>query len=173
MHTLKDIEDLAKRYADRRTALAEKMESLEAVIERVKRKRLPAIRRAVEAAANDRAALQCALEDGKDLFVKPRTLVLHGIKVGIVKGKGKIEWEDDEQVVALIQKKLPDQADTLIKTTYKPIRAALAELSAADLKKIGVSVEEAGDYTLIKPAASDIDKLVDKLLAEADDRDAS
>lgn len=171
MPTLNEIDNLTKRYADRRAALAELMESLESEIEALKRRRLPAIRRASEVAANERAALQCAIEDSRELFVRPRTVVLHGIKIGIVKGKGKIEWDDEDQVVTLIEKKLPELADTLLKTTKKPIKAALAELSAAELKKIGVTVEDAGDVALIKPAASDIDKLVDRLLAESADVD--
>ena len=41
------------------------------------------------------------------------------------------------------------------------------ELSAAELKKIGVTVTDAGDQTVVKPVDSEVDKMVDALLKAA------
>ena len=38
----------------------------------------------------------------------------------------------------------PDKMDLLIKTTEKPVKKSLEQL-AADLKRLGVTVEESGD----------------------------
>ena len=37
------------------------------------------------------ANLKAAIEQAPGLFVKPRTIVLHGLKLGYQKGKGKID----------------------------------------------------------------------------------
>jgi hypothetical protein len=83
-----------------------------------------------------------------------------------MKAKGKITWADDDQVVKLIKKHLPDQADILIKTTEKPIRDTLQGLTAAELKRIGVTVDETGDVVVIKSTDSEIDKFVEALLKD-------
>lgn len=100
------------------------------------------------------------------MFDTPRTVVFYGIKVGLQKGKGAIEWDDDAQVVKLIEKHFPEQADVLIKTTKKPVKKALAQLTVAELKKLGIVVEETGDQVVIKSTDSEIDKLVNALLKE-------
>ncbi|MCZ7655552.1 MAG: hypothetical protein M5R42_16805 [Rhodocyclaceae bacterium] len=78
--------------------------------------------------------------------------------------KGKIEWESDEQVIRLIRKHLPELADVLIATVEKPSKDGLAALAVADLKRIGVTVTDAGDQVPSKPADSALDKMVDALL---------
>ena len=90
--------------------------------------------------------------------------MLHGLKLGYQKGKGKIEWEDDDQVVKLIRRHFPDQFDVLIKTAERPIKDALASLTAAELRKIGVTVEETGDVVFVKDSTGNVDKLVKALL---------
>ena len=47
------------------------------------------------------------------------------------------------------------------------MKEALAQLSAAELKKIGVTLSEAGDQTVVRPVDSEVDKMVDALLKAA------
>ena len=82
-------------------------------------------------------------------------------------GKGAISFEDADSVVARIKKHFPDQVDVLIRTKEEPVKDALSNLSAADLKKIGVTVSEAGDKCVVKPVDSEVDKMVDALLKAA------
>jgi len=166
MATLGDIERLTKAFADGRGQLADRVRTLEHEITAIKRRRLQGIKNTVNAVLELQSSLKAALEDSRDLFVKPRTMIFHGVKIGFQKGKGKISWADDAQVVKLIRKHLPDQADVLVKTTEKPVKDALQQLSAADLKRIGVLVEETGDQVVIKSTDSEIDKFVDTLLKE-------
>ncbi len=70
-------------------------------------------------------------------------------------------------MVARIKKHLPEQADVLIKLKETPVKDALAQLSAAELKKLGVTVSEAGDQVVVKPVDSEVDKMVDALMKEA------
>jgi len=169
MATLNEIDTLAKKYSDARFALTAHVDALNEAVREAKRKHLAAIKRTLAAASEARADLHAALEESADLFVKPRSVVVHGIKVGFQKGKGKIEYDDADQVVKLIRKHYAEQFDALVKTTERPIKEALANLSAAELKRLGITVEETGDVVLIKAVDSDVDKLVTALLKESEE----
>ncbi len=166
MATLQDIESKAATYANARQALADVVASLEDETVALKKKYLPRIKRWVETTKAKEAELHAAIKESPALFIKPRTQIMHGIKVGYRKANGKIEFEDDEQVVKLIRKHFPEQFDMLVKTTEKPIKKGLEQLSATDLKKLGITVEETGDVVLIKDVTTDVDKLVTALLKE-------
>jgi hypothetical protein len=164
---LQEIDSLANRYAARRQTLAYHVRLLESEIAAVRGRNIGFIKKAAAAAADAQSDLRAAIELAPHLFVRPRTFSLHGIKVGFQKGKGKITWQDEEKVVALIKKNFtPEQAQTLIKIVEKPAKDALANLKAADLRKIGVEVEEASEQVVIKAIDSDIDKLVAAILEE-------
>ena len=166
MATLKEIESLTKAYADRREALAGTVSGLNDELEAVKRKYLQRIKQQVGAAKDAEANLRAAIEASIALFVKPRTITVHGIKVGFQKGKGKVTFADADKVVELIKKHLGDQADILVITEEKPNKEAIAQLDVAELRKIGCSVTGTGDQVLIKDAAGEVDKLVAALLKE-------
>jgi len=167
MANLADIERGAKKYADARNHLASIVETMNQGIETIKRDNIKRLKKAVADAAEQHDALKALIETAPGCFVKPRSVVFHGIKLGFAKGKGKIEWDDPDQVVRLIKKHFPEQADVLIATTEKPAKEALNGLTAAELKKLGISVTDGGDAVFIKPADSAVDKMVDALLKDA------
>ena len=167
MPTMKDIEAQTKAYADARTKLAEIVSVLQDGLEALKRDNLPRIRRQITRLAELEAELKFAIDLAAELFVKPKTVVLHGIKVGFEKGKGAILFEDDDKVVALIEKRLPELAEQLVKTTKKPLKTGLAQLTVQQLKSIGCTVEEAGDQVVVRAVDKDVDKLVTALLKGA------
>lgn len=166
MASLAEIEKLTKAFSEGRDELAGRVRALEDEIQMIKKRHLAGIKRSVGQVMERQHALKTALEDSRGLFIKPKTRVLHGIKVGFQKAKGKISWADDDQVVKLIKKHFPDQADVLVKTTEEPVKSALQQLTAAELKRIGVTVTETGDQVFIKSADSEIDKFVDALLKD-------
>lgn len=165
--TLNQIESKARAYSEARDRLRELVAALEAGMKALRQEHLPGIRRALNRAAEAEAALHALIEAAPELFAKPKTVILHGVRVGYMKGKGKIEWESDEQVIRLIRKHLPELADVLIATVEKPSRDGLAALAVADLKRLGVTVTDAGEQVYIKPADSALDKMVDALLKSA------
>ena len=167
MATLKEIEATTKLYADARALLAGRVRELNDQVEAAKRERLPGIKRALNAAALLEMELREQIKESADQFVKPRSVVLHGVKVGYQKAPGAISWTNLDRVVALIREHFPRKFDVLVKATYKPVKKALAQLSAEDLKRIAVTVSADSDEVLIKDTASDVDKLVDALLKEA------
>ncbi len=166
MATLSEIEKLAKEFSEARGILRDRVDVLNMGIDALKKRYIPGIRSAVEKAKEKQAVLSDAIEDGADLFVKPRTMTLFGIKFGIEKQKGKLEWEDKGIVVKLIKKLFPDSWETYVKVKEEPMKKNLATLPSADLKKLGIQVTETGDAVVIKPADSEVDKLVDALLNE-------
>lgn len=158
------IEKAAKTLRASRDVLTERAMALQDEIESATKRKLPGLRSAVAAVAQADADLKAAIQQAPLLFLKPRSVVLHGLKLGYQKGKGKIEWEDDAQVVKLVRRHFPEQFDVLCKTTEKPVKDALANLTAAELKKLGITVEDTGDVVFVKDSTASVDKLVKALL---------
>lgn len=173
MTDLKNIETLTREYADNYQQLAADVETLESAIRALKKKALPGIKRAAERAAVAKEKLKAAIEAAPQLFEKPRTRLFHGVKVGLQKGKGETQIPNEEKTIELIRKHLEDQAEVLIKTEETLVKKALANLAAADLKRIGVNVIEAGDQVVVKVADSDIEKLVDALFKDEETKHAA
>ena len=166
--SLETIEQLTKEHAADRAVLAERVQALHDEMTQAKRRKLPGIKSAASNARDSQLRLAAAIEAEKSVFVKPKTRVFHGIKVGLQKAKGKLLFASAEKVVELILKHFPDQSDVLIKCTSAPVKSALLQLSAADLKKIGCTIEETGDQVVIAPINSEIDELVDALLGDVE-----
>lgn len=171
--TLNELADLTKSYADARGELTAAITELNDELEAVRRRRLTKIRRLVAESAQRHNELANGLETSRDLFTEQRTVMFHGIKIGFRKGTGRIEWEDDAGVIRLIRRHFPDQADLLIHTEERPNKKAIRELSGPDLRRIGCTVTETGDEAFIKPADSEVDKIVNALLREATEDVAS
>lgn len=169
---LTEIERLTKEFAAARDVLGERVSSFQEEIAAIRSRRMTGIKLAVANAKEAHSKLEQALSAHRSLFAEPRSITVHGIKVGIVKAKGKIEWEDAARVVELIEKNFPEKVKVLVKTTKKPVRKALAGLTVAELKKIGCTSTAAGDVVLIKAVDDEVDKLVAALLDEgAEDSD--
>lgn len=163
---IQTIDTLTAAYATARSALADEVARLQEELEAAKRKRLAAIRARVKAVADRHAELSAALEDASELFKKPRTRTLHGVKVGYQKQPGKVVIDDEEAVIKRIRAQLPEaQADLLIRTRESVDKNAVADLSVADLKRLGIRVTDDSDAIVIKPTDGEVDKLVDALLA--------
>lgn len=171
--TLSDIEPAARAYADARVKMAAIVTELNAGIDALRREHMPALKRAIARAAERHDQLKQIIEAHPALFERPRTVIYHGIKLGYAKGKGGISFDDPAQVVKLIARHFPGQAEVLITTVQRPAKEALAQLSAADLKKLGCSVSDAGDAVVIRPADSEVDKLVDALIKGATEGEAA
>ena len=116
-------------------------------------------------AAAAESELRAAVDASRDLFEKPRSRVLHGLKVGLRKQPGKLTWPDAAHVVKLIRRHRPEDADALVRVTEAPVREALKQLPARELKRLGVEITEASDAVEVRATDSDVDKWVDAMLA--------
>lgn len=169
MPTIDDIERKTKLFADARAELADRMQALKDEQDAAKRRRLQGLKNAVARLRTERDELLQLLQESAALFEQPKTRTLHGIRVGWMKQRGKLEIADAEAVVAGLRKLLGDDATGYIKVTESPIRSALANLPAKDLKRLGVAVADDIDTPFIKAVDGEIEKLIDALLDEGDE----
>lgn len=172
MAGLTEIEKMTKDYSEARRMLAEKVQMLEDDMAIAKKRHLPGIKKTLEVVGERHTRLKAAIEEAPELFVKPRTITFHGIRIGFMKDKGELAWEDTAQVVKLIKRHYPDSYEAYIKVMETPVKSALAQLSVAELRKLGVTVTETGDEVIIKSTDSEIDKLVNALLKDEETKEA-
>lgn len=158
------IELAAKNYSKERSVLADLVADLNEEIVKLQRKALPSIKKAVNATKEAEAKLEALLKANVNLFEKPRTWTIHGIKFGFRKQKGCIEIPDVDKSIKLIRKHYPEKADLLIVTKETISKDAIGNLSVDELKKIGCQVVADTDNVEIKPTDSNVDKLVTELL---------
>jgi hypothetical protein len=168
MNSLSQVEELTRRYAlahKRSTAI---LTALNEEAERIQRSARRRFKRIYKIEAARLAELAEAINNSRGLFKSPRTVVFHGIKVGLQKGKGtiKISKEEFDRVVTLIKKHFPKQVETLIITKEMPSVKNLSDLKGDELKKLGLSITGAGDNVLISPTDSAVDKLFKAYLKE-------
>lgn len=166
--SMNEIELKAKAFHECRSQLAERVQNLRDEQEACKRRLLNGIKNSLARFRDAHAQLLELVESHPELFEKPKTRTLHNVRVGWMKQRGKLEIEDAERVVELIEKLLPDQVASLIRTNKAPDKKALADLPAKDLKRLGVSVTEDTEAPFVKPADDGIDKLLDALLSQDD-----
>ena len=162
-----EIEVLTKHFSDAHGTLAGVVTELNNEMESLKRRYLPRLRKAVAAASAAKLTLHSGIESAPGLFIKPRTYIFHGVKVGMQKGKGGIDFVDADKTLALIRKTFGDDADAYIISTEKPDKKMLEDLPAAELKKLGVTVLDTGDEVVIRPTESEVEKTVAALLKDA------
>jgi hypothetical protein len=169
--TLGTIEAKAKAYADRRGMLRDCLQQVERELAAIKKRHMKELKRHIALTADCETALRAAIQSAPDLFARPKTQILHGIKVGFRKGPGGLDWEDDDDLVRRIEKLFPDddEAERYLIVKKKPSAEALEDLDAAQLKRLGVAVIDVGDEVVIKPVETDIEKLVKALLKGAID----
>lgn len=169
MYTMQDIEALTKTYAGAREELRERLQALREELERARRARIQGIKNSLARLTAAHDELLEAISDSPGLFDRPKTHILHGVRVGWMKRKGAIEYADVERTIELIEKHLADKAPTLIKVKKTPIAAAIAELPGRELKTIGVTLKDDVDTAFIKPVGDELDKLMKALLKDREE----
>jgi hypothetical protein len=162
---LSEIEQQAEAFDVESAHLAEMIQDLEHDLDQVRGKHIAKLKRQAGCVASARARLEAEVEHAPDLFKRPRTMVLHGVKVGFSLSRGAVTWDDDASVIAAIKKRLdPEQAKLLINAKETLSKSALRQLEAGDLAKIGCRIEDAGDQVVVDRVDGDVVKLLDKLI---------
>jgi len=128
--------------------------------------------RKLSARLSDRhCALAEAIKASPELWERPRTQVLSGIKVGLAKGPGGIQYGDPADVVRRIRRMFPDDAERFLHIKECPRKEALDTLTVNQLEKLGCAVVNASDQVVIKPVTGEMSKfaadLLKKLAAES------
>ncbi len=162
---LQEIDRKTRDYAAAYETLSDLITEMQDKQGTIARQYMPRIKKAVNTLAEKEADLKAAVDANRGLFEKPRTQVMHGFKVGVQKMIGKVKWQNGKAVVGKLMETFTNWKK-FVNIEYKPSADALKELSAAELKKLGVTVEDTSDVVVIRPVASDIEKLVNAFLKE-------
>jgi hypothetical protein len=171
--TLSDVQRRASALSQSRDHLSGLFATLEAGIAIVKKGSLPEIQKLARVIAKQHTELQQLITANPALFEKPRTIVVDGLKVGMQKKPGKLEWDSDTALVTRIKKAVEanaltiEQQDLLINTTEKPVAKALEKLDGKLLKRLGVTISSDTDEVLIKSVDSDVEKAVNAVIKDA------
>jgi len=170
---LQRINTLAETLAAKRAKLDAIVTEIEDAHRATIRSTRARLRDAYNATATVQGELRAEVSAHPELFVKPRTITIHGFKIGYQKGKGKILIADEPRTVALIKKYMEAAvADTLIKVDETVVKNALGNLTTTDLKRLGIDITEATDEIVLKPVDGALDKLLDRQLEEATKEEA-
>ncbi|GEM_PF-663392 len=159
-----EMEPLCAAYDAQCIKLEEMIGDLESDLEAVKQKHLRGLKKQAGVVAACEAELYGAVEGSPRLFDKPRTMILHGTKIGFANSVGSVVIDDDAQTVKLAEKHFPDRFDELVKTECTPRKDALRTLSEKDLAKLGCRIEGCGPVVIVKRVAGDVEKLINKLI---------
>lgn len=162
-----EIDQLARQYADAQTSLDGLTNELRVKVDQVVREHWPELRRLTTRAAERYEALFARVSEAAGVFEKPKTRILHGVRVGFRKSKDTVQVLDEANTCALIEKHLADQVDVLISTTRKPVIAGLAQLDDAQLRLIGCKRLPGSDEPVAALATTDLDKVVQALMKSA------
>lgn len=161
---MKEIEAAARDLAEKCAALDGLRRNLNADIEAIVKPRVAQFAAATDEAAQAHKRLHALIDQSRGLFERPRTVVLHGIKLGLQKGKGRIQFEDETKAMRRIRRLLPERAASLIGCQFFLVKAAIANLPVDDLKRIGGRLVGADDAVFIKPERTIAAGLVDALV---------
>jgi len=160
------LEKLTREYADCFNRIRGIVDEMETEIRAIKKSKTPRLMTHLETLEERRNALKAAIEKNAQIFDKPKTRAFHGIKIGFRKGPGELNIEDPEKTIALIKKNYPEKAKVLIQTTEKLLKKPLGLMPAADLKKLGVEVNDTCDEVYIAPLDGDIEKIAQGVINE-------
>lgn len=164
--TLGQIETKCEKYETSSAFLEQLISDLETDLETVKKKHLARIKKQAGDVANIEAELHSLIESAPGLFTSPRTLTVHGVKVGFSLSSGRLVFDDEETVVTLIKKFHKLDADTYIRKSESVNKDALRTLNAEQLRQLGCKIEGEGDTVILKRVAGEVEKLINKLITK-------
>ena len=164
---MQEILALARAFAAARETTEALAEDIKALQRKALSGRLRALRSRIAEQATAEEALRAAIRARPDLFVRPRTVAVDGIRFGLRKQPGAVAFGDEAQTIRRLRQRLPERAEALIRVRETLDRNALRRLTGAELAQIGVSIEKATDEVTVAAASSDLDRVVAALLDDA------
>jgi hypothetical protein len=166
--TIQDIEQNCRDLAELRGKLRRKYEARQKAMNAIAAEHDAQIRNLQIECDHTRATLLAGLAEGRELFLKRKTQVFHGITVGFVKDRDKVIAPDEAILVQRIEKMLPAaQAETLLDRSVRVIKDAFTHLPADLFQKLGCSVVTGADRPVVRANDDDIESLVQKSIGEA------
>lgn len=175
MHEIKltDIREAAQRLADahRLSAdLASKLENeLADAIKPVYERHRSGIDIAVADEALKLAELQQLIDQAPNLFEKPRSLSIDGVRLGYRKQEDGVDFDSEGAVIQRIRA-LPDLAElaqVLIRTEEHLNLGAIDLLNANQRRRVGIRSVTGADQSFITLTDTDVKKLAKAIMSDA------
>lgn len=167
--TMKAVEKQTKRFARAHKKLTRTLEKLNGQIQKAQRRFLEDIKTWAGVAGLEKGSLATMLLTSPELFKDPRTVVFHGVKVGLHLGQPTIQVTNEDATIRAIEAdgELSQKADALIDTERSVNAKGLAGLTDAQLARIHATRVPAKNVVVIKPTGGDVEKAAAALLKEA------
>ncbi|MBI5056965.1 MAG: hypothetical protein HZB61_10165 [Nitrospirae bacterium] len=162
--TLQEIEKTTDDYAAAKREFDELVSEISERTETLKREFTPKLKAVMGKIAKKHQALYRAIGDNTDLFEKPRTQIFDGIKIGLMKGKGKLFVEDEDLTIKLIKKHLPEQEEYLLETKYELRKSVIKKLTEKEMVKINVAIIDKDDRIVIESIDTTVQKILNSLI---------
>jgi hypothetical protein len=173
MTELEKLQSAALKLSHHTDVLRQELVLLEAEVSAAQDAHMLTIRSLTRGVIKRQAELAEGIKAHPELFDKPRTLIVDGIKFGLRKQPGRMSWADDEQLLNRLDDLFakgevsPAQYDNVVETKYNIVSKGLEKLDAKTLKRLGVTVEADSDAVEIKSVDSDVEKMVKAVIKDA------
>jgi hypothetical protein len=116
--------------------------------------------------AESHAAVVRLVDGGRHLFRKPKSVVVHGLKIGLRQVGGAWDWPTPADLVRLVRERLaPSRAAALIQVTEA---VQISTLTPADRVRLGVERGQARDVPLVGEVERDTARALLALLAASE-----
>jgi hypothetical protein len=173
MTELEKLQASALQLSHHTDALRQELMLLEAEVSAARDAHMLTIRSLTRSVIKRQSELAEGIQAHPELFDKPRTLIVDGIKFGLRKQPGRMSWGDDEQLRSRMDDLFAKgeintaQYDTVVETRHVIVSKGLEKLDAKTLKRLGVTVEADSDAVEIKSVDSDVQKMVKAVIKDA------
>lgn len=168
MATIEEIEDACKSYSEANETLTEIKSQLQTEVEAIKAKYYKRVKNAIEGVVDAHTELHSVIDGSPELFVKPKTVIFHGVKVGFQKGKDTLEIKNQAKTIALIEELYDEErAAELVKVEKVPVVDVIKALPEEELKDIKCRINKGTDTVVIKTVDTEVDKFIKSLTKHA------
>ncbi len=165
---LQKIERSCTKLSGERERLAAKVAVLQKQVDQVKKRHVAGIRRLMARVAAAHLATHELVTAAPELFEDPKSLVISGVKVGFKKSRDRLEIANEEKTIALIRRLYPENHASFVQVSETAIKAALAQLDDAALKRLKVERIDGSNESFCRPQDSELDSLLVALLGNVE-----
>ena len=163
-----ELAALCKSFARDHAALSNATQAFVEDLEALKNRHKPTVEKLAAPAAAGRVKIGEFIQANPWIFGSPRSRVLHGVKVGVRHQPGRIDFDDEWQVICKIREVFPEeQADMMVRTIEEVNKNALAEMPDEDLERIGARRVRNSDAPICTPPDKNADKVAQTLMRKA------
>ena len=164
---LTELETAAKEFSAASKILRNIKEELDTEIDAVKAKYSASFAEASKNAGEAYQMLLTLVESSEELFLDKKSMSINNVKFGYRKKAGTINIDNETFTIDRLRELFPKDADKYLSTKISISKKALNNLTAAELKKVGVNVIQDSSEAFVKLTDDEVQKLIDALVKES------